>query len=241
MYVLSDGSDPSQRNFKRGFERWQVRTGFRKLCNLCKGLGRRASGGFPGEPFLAVELRLAPVVGLMIRVSVPRSRLPSVPGGSKESYRFVDNIEQKTAREAVRMRRHGEVAEGFVIRFGLTTSSGSARPLVCRKRPRVQGRRRVEYPSSSFFLRRLRQDDLVPRSGRWVWTSRWRIFGKNKAPLTCDVCKCDRSNLPSLDPWTSYTSDCCRLRPPRDCPQPFCRGRYALKSHHRRSRFCGTS
>ena len=94
-------------------ERWRVRTALCKLSNLCKGLGRRASGGFPGEPFLAVVLRLAPVVDLMIRVSVPRNRLPPVPGGSGESpYRFVESVEQETATETVRMRRHEELTEG---------------------------------------------------------------------------------------------------------------------------------
>ena len=112
MYTLSDGSGPSIGTSSAGLSDSEFGPGFRKLSNLCKGLGRRASGGFPGEPFLAVELRLAPVVGLMIRVSVPRSRLPSVPGGSKESYRFVDNIEQETATETVRMRRHEELTEG---------------------------------------------------------------------------------------------------------------------------------
>ena len=86
--------------------------GFRKLSDLCKSLGRRASGGFPGEPFLAVELRLAPDVSLTIRISVPRSRLPPVPGGSEESsYRFVENAEQETATETVRMREHEELTE----------------------------------------------------------------------------------------------------------------------------------
>lgn len=87
--------------------------GFRKLSNLCKGLGRRASSEVPCEPFLAVELRLAPVVGLMIRASVPRNRLPPVPGGSEESSsRCVENVEQETCVEPVRMRRHEDLTEG---------------------------------------------------------------------------------------------------------------------------------
>lgn len=87
--------------------------GFRKLSNLCEGFGRRALGEFPCELLLVVELRLAPVVGVMTRVSVPRDRLPPVPGGNQESsYRFVDNVEQETATETVRMRRHEELTEG---------------------------------------------------------------------------------------------------------------------------------
>lgn len=113
MYTLSDGSGPSIGTSSVGLGDGEFGPGFRKLSNLCKGLGRRASGEFPCESLLAVELRLAPVVGLMIRVSVPRNRLPPVPGGSEESsYRFVENVEQETATEIVRVRRHEELTEG---------------------------------------------------------------------------------------------------------------------------------
>ena len=140
---------------------------------LCKGLGRKASGGFPGKPLLVVELRLAPVVGVMIRVS-----------GSPESSSARSGRQRGVLLPMRRERRAGDgygnppdaKARGTHRRVSYplrtATSSGSTRPLVCRKRPRVQERRRVEYLSSSFFLRRLRQDDLVQRSGRWVWTSR---------------------------------------------------------------------
>ena len=113
MSTLSDGSGPSIGTSSVGSSDGELGPGFRKLSNLCKGLGRRASGEFPCEPLLAVELRLAPVVGLTIRISVPRNRLPPVPGGSEESpYRSVENAEQETATETVRMRRHEGVAEG---------------------------------------------------------------------------------------------------------------------------------
>lgn len=113
MYTLSDGSGSSIGTSSVGLSDGEFGPGFRKLSSLCKGLGRRASGEFPCEPFLAVELHLAPVVGLMIRVSVPRSRLPPVPGGSEESScRFVDNVEQETATATVRMRKHEELTEG---------------------------------------------------------------------------------------------------------------------------------
>ena len=205
--------------------------GFRKLSNLCKGLGRRASGGFPGEPFLAVE-------------TSPRSgrRRDDLRIGSPESSSARSGWQRGVLLPMRRERRAGDgygnhpdaEARGTHRRVSYplrtATSSGSPRPLVCRKRPRVQGRRRVECPSSSFFLRRLRRDDLVPRSGRWVLTSPcWRIWRKNKVSVSFGVYKGDRSSSLSLDPWPSYTSDCCSQRPPRDRLQPFYRDRFDLR------------